>query len=80
VAKQRRPFVASRPNAEQFRVERICQVARAAARLERVRAPVQAGALPADEVLPRVFVAVGARAGKRQVFEMERREIRLDLL
>lgn len=70
MAEERRALPPVRCQAEQLGVERIGQISRAAARLERVGRSVKRGPLFTDERLPRVFVSVRARAGERQVREV----------
>ena len=69
-----------RTDTKELRVEGISEVPRPAARLERVGAPIQSGPLLANEMLPRRFAALGTTAGERKVLEVERPEIRGDLV
>lgn len=80
MSKERLTGVALGPDAEQLAVERIGEVARPAARLECVGAAIERRALLANEEFPGRFIALGTRAGERKVLEMERPEIRGDLV
>jgi len=64
---------------EQVRVQRIGEVARTAARIDRVGGAVQQRPLHEDEVLPRLLVSLCARAGEREVFQVQGREIPFDV-
>ena len=76
---QRWPRVARWAQTKQLTVERIGQVARAAARFERVRAAIQDGPVLPDELLPRGFITVRARAGDPEVLQVQGGEISLDV-
>jgi len=63
--------VTKKGSLEQLAVEPVSELPRAAARIERVGRAIQRRALFANEVFPRPFVAGGAAAGQREVFEMQ---------
>ena len=54
---------------------RVCQFASATAGIERVGGAIEKGPLLENEVLPRALIPVGARARKRQVFQVKGAEI-----
>src|SRR6185369_9424229 len=60
---------------EQFAVNAVGQVAGTASGIERVGRAIERRTLFANEVLPRLLVARGARAGEREIFEVQRFEI-----
>ena len=79
VAEQRLPLACVIAQPEEVRVQRIRQVARAPAGIERVGGSIEERPLHEHEVLPRGLVAARARTREREVFQMERCQIALEL-
>ena len=79
VAEQRLPPAVTVAKPEQFGVQRIGDLAGPAARVERVRRPIEQRALLEDEVFPRLVVARGTRAGEREIVEVQRRTVALEI-
>src|SRR5687767_8749943 len=63
----------------QFGVQRIREIARVATRSDRVGGAVERGPEFAHEVLPRRLESFGAGTRKREVFQMQRCEITIEL-
>ena len=78
IAEQRLPLAFTVRKPEEIRVQRIRQIARAAAGIERVGGAIEERPLLEDEVLPGILVAGRAGAGKREIFEMKRAEVALE--
>jgi hypothetical protein len=79
VAKERLALARCRSGPEQVRIERIGQLACGARGIECVGRAIERRAMLPNEVLPGAFVAGRARAGERQILEVQGREVPLDL-
>ena len=79
IAEERLPLAATLAQSEEFRVQRVGQIASRAATVERVGGPIEVRSLFEDEVLPRPVVSGGARARQREVFEVKAAEVAFEL-
>lgn len=75
IGEERAPLPAALGQAEQVRVQRVCQIAGTPAGLERIRGPIKGWPIFANELLPRVLVTVSARAGQREILEVQRAQM-----
>src|SRR5262249_50831408 len=72
VLKQRSALAAAVPDAVELGVQRVGELSRAAARIERVSGAVQHGPVLEDETLPGLRVSCGAQARELQVRRVRR--------
>ena len=79
IAEQRPPLAAFLPHAEEIRVQGIGELAGSAAGIERVGGAIQKRALGQHEMLPRLVVARRARTRERQIFQVKRGEVALEI-
>src|SRR4029079_1648610 len=79
VAKERRPFAVACLQSKQLGVDAVGDLARSAGRIDGVGRAGETGAVLAHHVLPRRLVTACACGRNRQVPEMERAEIALDV-
>ena len=80
ISKQRSAFAVSLLQAEKIGVDRVGQLARAAARIDGVGRPIQDRTVLAHEMIPGGVVALGTGARERQILEVERGQVSLQAL
>jgi hypothetical protein len=79
VAEMRSALAVTHVEPEQLAVERVREIARPASGIDGIRRSVQNRPMLANEMLPRRLRSLRARARERQVFDVERLEIPLEL-
>ena len=80
IAEQRLALARLFAQSKKIRVQRICEIAGVASRIECRRRSIQQRPLLEDEMVPRAFISSRARAGEREVFEVQAAKIAFEIL